>query len=130
VHESGRRFEIRNYKKRVIKKVRIDGCVINDARPRCDFLFEVDGRIPCAAYVELKGSDVKKAYSQIEATLTALRPRHGACRVLCYIVASRVPRITPSVQQLIIMMGRRHGAELRVGTTQIVVDVEADLLTD
>lgn len=127
VEENGRRFEIRNPKRRLVTQVRIDGCVIADDRERCDYLFEIGDKCHCAAFVELKGADVRKAYSQLVSTLGILASQYARARVLCFIVASRVPRITPGVQQLAIKMANQHRAHLKVGTVQLEVDVEREL---
>lgn len=125
--ENRRRFEILNPEKTPVTKILIDGCLINDHRERCDFLFEIGEQCHHAIYVELKGADVRKAYSQIEATLIALKPRHNQCRILCFIVASRVPRASPSVQQLTIKLAREHKAQLKVGTAHVRINL-SDLL--
>jgi len=69
VSENTRRFEIRNDKSKFVNKVRVDGCLIDDNRECCDYLFEIDKSISLVIYVELKGSDIQKAYNQLIATI-------------------------------------------------------------
>lgn len=84
-----------------VATIKIDGCYITDNRLRCDYLFELGEPPHYALYVELKGSDVGKAYAQLEATLGYFNQRHTGVPRTCYIIASRVPKTTtPKVQQL------------------------------
>jgi hypothetical protein len=111
----------------LVRKIAIDGCLIADDRPRCDFVFEVDEECRCAAYVELKGSDVSRAHEQILSTLRHMNDRHQGWKIRCFIVASRVPRFTPTIQRISIEMARTHGARLKVATNQLTVDAVTDL---
>lgn len=123
VSECGRRFEIRNPNRETINKVKVDGCLIDDHRERCDYLFEIGSACYCAVYVELKGSDIDKAFNQLIATLGYLSQHHRTCVKVCHIVASRVPRAGTKVQTMKTLMARKHRVQLIVGTTQTVIDV-------
>lgn len=125
VEEHRRKFRIENETGERVKRIRIDGCLIDDHRERCDYLFELGSKCHCAIFVELKGHDVEKAYRQLEATLNHLEARHRRSRRVCHIVASRVPRSGPSVQKLKLQMARKHGVQLFVNTTQVTVDINS-----
>lgn len=64
-------FVLSNSTQRTVDKLKIDGCVINDASERCDWAI-IDLETLTEFYIELKGSDVCKAYSQIECTAARL----------------------------------------------------------
>lgn len=124
VEENGRAFRLNNRGRGQIKKVQVDGCLIDDKRPRCDYLFEIGEECHCAIYVELKGADIEHAFNQLVATMTYLAAEHKDVLRVCHIVASRVPRAGPKVQALKVKMARRHRAILHVSTQQINVDIE------
>jgi len=90
VEENGRKFTIRNQGKKNVKKVRVDGCLIDDKRQRCDYLFEIGHVCHCAIYLELKGSDIDHAFKQLVLTMKYLMNRHRNLTKVCHIVASRV----------------------------------------
>jgi hypothetical protein len=118
VEEKGRRLVIENSTRRLIKVVTVDGCLINDKRIRCDYLFEVNTADESVIYVELKGSDIDYAFNQLVATLGYCDTRHKTWSKECYIVASRVPRAGPKVQVLQVQMKQKHGATLRIYTQE------------
>jgi hypothetical protein len=127
VEENRRKFTLKNQGGEFVRKVQVDGCLIVDARIRCDYLFEIGKKCHCAVYVELKGSDIQKAFSQLLATVGYVGYRHKNSRVICQIVASRVPRAGTSIQNLKLKMARKHNALLLVGTSQVVVDLQSPL---
>ena len=102
-----------NPMKRVIKKVLVDGCLIDDHRERCDYLFEID-ETSSIIYLELKGCGVDKAASQLAATVRHCRTRHKSKTKCCYIIASRVPRSGPKIQVLKKAFMQNHKVPLTV----------------
>lgn len=116
VSEKGMKFIISNAGKVRIRKVIVDGCLIDDERERCDYLFEIYKPSSLVLYVELKGCGIKKACSQLEATLGYCQSRHAGMKRRCYIVASRVPKALPGVQVLKKRFVTRHGVQLIVKT--------------
>jgi len=118
VSENTRKFEIRNDNSRSVNKVRVDGCLIDDNRERCDYLFEIDKLV---IYVELKGSDIQKAYNQLIATIGYCKRRHDKIVKECYIVASRVPRAGTDIQTLKKKMASTHKIQLFVKTQKAEV---------
>jgi hypothetical protein len=129
ITEHKRTFTLRNQTKRRVKKVRVDGCLINDKRIRCDYVFELGQNCRCAVYVELKGSDVGYAFQQLVATMGYLVENHQECVRICHIVASRVPRAGPKVQTLQLKMRRAHNARLYVGTRLVTIDISTQPYT-
>lgn len=126
VEENRRKYTIHNPQRERIKKVRVDGCLIDDDRQRCDYLFEIGRICSCVIYLELKGSDVDYAYQQLVATLGYLTTRHVQVRKICHIVASRVPRAGPKVQNLKLQMARRYNARLFVDTQEANVNIDRE----
>ena len=122
VEESGRKFRIKNPKAATVRTITIDGCLIDDKRERCDYVFELGDPCHCAIYLELKGSDIEKAVSQLTETLGYLSARH-TCKKICHIVASRVPKAGPKVQNLKVEMARKHRVLLHVGTTEVSIQL-------
>jgi len=117
ISENKRKFTIINDSQRLVNKIKVDGCLINDHRERCDYLFEID--CPCveAIYVELKGTDIQKAYNQLMATLVALSTRHNKLKKECYIVASKVTPYMNAIQQsLKVKMKKQHQATLLISS--------------
>lgn len=88
VAENGRSFSIRNVARRHITLVKVDGCAITTGE-RCDFMFLADrGK---ELFVELKGSDIKKALSQITRSIGELTQIAEKSNRTAVIVSSRVP---------------------------------------
>jgi len=119
VSENTRKFEIRNDKSRLVYTVEVDGCLINDGK-RCDYLFEIDKLV---IYVELKGSDIQKAYNQLIATIGYCKHRHDKSVKECYIVASRVPRAGTDIQTLKKKMSSTHKVQLFVKTQKAEITI-------
>lgn len=71
----------------------IDGGIVQDSRgERCDFVVEAEVMPVSKAYViELKGSDLNKAISQILNTIQAYRGKLLECQILPRIIIHKVP---------------------------------------
>ncbi len=99
--ENKKTFAVLNPSGKVIRKVKVDGCVVTDASTiRCDYLFEIGTPLDAVLYVELKGKNIEHACEQLSSTLKLFSRRHGRVRRQCYVVASRVPAVSPSTQVL------------------------------
>jgi hypothetical protein len=121
--ENGRKLTIKNPTARLIRKVKVDGCLEDIAGKRCDYLFEIDDPAALVIYLELKGCDIEKAYAQLVATLALFQPIHKNCKKACHIVASRIPKAAPKTQQLNIRLQKAKQATLHISTQQAVIDV-------
>lgn len=71
-----------------VSQYKIDGGVICDASPRCNFLVMNDDKQE-AYLIELKGSDIEHALEQLEATADRLREELRTYRLRYRIVCSR-----------------------------------------
>jgi hypothetical protein len=98
--EHGRVFTLHNNNGIWISKIRLDGCYFTSTNKSCDYLLELDQPISYALYIELKGSDVSKAYAQLDETIRHFSTRHGNLPRKCYIIATRVPKETPTIANM------------------------------
>ncbi len=128
VSENGRKFILNNHDALfTINKVKVDGCLIDDKRERCDYLFEIQNitnHSLAVYYVELKGCDIEKAFSQLGSTLTCCNEKHCKAKRICYIVASRVPKAGPKVQNLKMKFAKTYRSEIHVKTQIAEVDLQ------
>ncbi|PPK72300.1 hypothetical protein B0F88_10493 [Methylobacter tundripaludum] len=129
--EHKRKLIIRNEHGKIIRKIKVDGCLIAKTDPslRCDYMFEIDESettvIAKVIYLELKGEGVKHAYDQLVATMERFLNEHRGCKKECYIVSSKVPRLTTSVQQLTAKMknNKKVSAKLTVKNNQAEIHI-------
>ena len=118
VQENKRKYTIRNQSEVEISIIIVDGCLIEDNKEKCDFLFEINS-ISEVHYVELKGADIQKAYNQIVATVKACKNEHEVfLSKRGFIVASRVPKSGPQVQVLKKKMLKDCSTQLFVATNR------------
>jgi hypothetical protein len=121
--ENGRKLTINNPTERSVTKVYVDGCLPIPLGKRCDYLFEIDEPVALVIYLELKGCDIAKAYEQLVATIDLFWLKHDGCKKDCHIVASRVPKSGPEIQQLKVKMLKTRKAKLTVSTTQAFITI-------
>jgi hypothetical protein len=96
--ENGKRFEFIRKKgdRRVICRIKIDGCIIKNNSIRCDYLFMVT---PPKSYhfVELKGSDIDHAFDQIKNTISFVKRKSVIAKkdilAILFLVQYREPRM-------------------------------------
>jgi DNA polymerase III sliding clamp (beta) subunit (PCNA family) len=102
--------------------ITVDGCVIDDDEtPRCDYAI-----VPCdevEIYVELKGNDVYHAVKQIESTISLLSDNPKKINKLCFVISTRVPKQTTSIQQLQSQFKKKFNASLRIKNIQDAYDL-------
>lgn len=116
VSENRMTFVVLNDDRNRIRKVQVDGCLIDDERERCDYLFEIYDPSSLVIYLELKGHKIDNAANQLEATLSYCQKVHHGLKRCCYIVASRVPKTGPKVQVLKKKFFQKHKVHLIVKT--------------
>ena len=80
-------------------------------------------------FVELKGSDIQKAYNQIVTTLTTHLRSDEQSRRWGFIVASRVPKSGLDVNKLKNEFAKKHGKLLFIKNDSLVFDPEKGGLT-
>ncbi|NJO15829.1 MAG: hypothetical protein HC877_08800 [Thioploca sp.] len=127
VEENKRKFIIENNHAKKVNKVKVDGCLIDDQREKCDYLFEIYDdvklNIILVIYVELKGKDVKKAYNQLVSTIKFCEDKHKRFKRECYIVASRVPKAGTEIQVLKKNLSTHYQIAFYVHTQQAQVTI-------
>ncbi len=93
--------------------IKVDGCVVNDnGTLRCDYALIPSDEVEI--YVELKGSDISHAVKQIESTIELLSEDSKKIKKLCFVVSTRVPKQTTSVQQLQTRFRKKFNASFRI----------------
>jgi hypothetical protein len=108
-----------NPERKPVRKVLIDDCVIRDGL-RCDYLLVSDS---AEYFIELKGSDVKHAVSQIERSINVVstdarrQPKH------CLVISSRCPLFAPEIQEIKLRLKKEYNATFTVKNHQIECDL-------
>lgn len=127
--EHNRKLTINNSAGKLVRTIQVDKCLFSDSDPckRCDYMFEIFDtpdrkKLDEVIYLELKGRHIEEAYNQLVATIEHFKDHHKNAKKQCHIVASRVPKASPEVQQLQIKM-RKINAKLTVSTTQGFVNI-------
>lgn len=111
-----------NPNKEQIREIKVDGCVIKDNETlRCDYVLIPQEDVEI--YVELKGSDIYHAVEQLESTIKSLSDDVKKKQKLCFVVSTRVPKQTTSIQQLQIKFKTKFNASFRVKTIQDTYDL-------
>jgi len=72
VHDKGTNVSavFLNPDKRIVERIRVDGCLVPARQTAADFLVSMPGTVD--VIVELKGTDLRKAFEQVEATIDFL----------------------------------------------------------
>lgn len=77
VEENGRVFSVKKRRGDNVVVIKVDGCLVSSSRSKkCDglvFAWNNKSKVFCVVMVELKGSDVRRAVSQIRSTAEYLR---------------------------------------------------------
>ncbi|OQP63156.1 hypothetical protein A3860_25015 [Niastella vici] len=97
VSEKGKIFRLINDSGFEFAVFKVDACLIKDNyEQKCDYLFLVDKNQECAAYfIELKGTDLNKAISQILNSIDILYKSFHEHKIYARIVGTRV---TPNIK--------------------------------
>ncbi len=74
-------------------------------------------------YIELKGSDLAKAVSQLQSTLGHFSALHNARTKKCYAIVTQVPRGGPKVQKLKSKFIRETSVQLSVEKTKYEIAI-------
>lgn len=89
-------------------KIHVDGCEITTGI-RCDYLHLAKN---IEMYIELKGQDINHAMEQIKSTITALSDNAKTQEKRCYIICTRVPLTSATIQIFKLKFKRDYNAEL------------------
>jgi hypothetical protein len=110
-----------------VLEIKVDGCAIKDDETlRCDYALVPPSEVEI--YIELKGSDVLHAVKQIESTINLLSINSQKAKKLCFVVSTRVPKQTTSIQQLQSQFKKKFNASFRIKNIQDVYDLSVPVI--
>jgi hypothetical protein len=122
VHDKGTNVSavFLNPEKRTVERIRVDGCLAPSGQTAADFLVSMPNIVD--VIVELKGTDLRKAFEQVEATVDFLQQRRNIPRkppnsavigilIVCAEYPSKNPRIQSKRDSL-----RKRGLRVLVST--------------
>lgn len=110
----------KNGKRRPIRKVKVDGCLTFAGR-KCDFLL-IDPK-STEHYIELKGSDVRHAFSQIENTIEKVSANPKTNPKHCYIISTMCPMFSTEIQQRRRQFKKDYNSSLTVKNRQLETNI-------
>jgi hypothetical protein len=95
-----------------IRKIKIDGCVINNDEIRCDYVIirELNEEI----YIELKGSDVPHALKQIINTINLISDNVKLIKKLCFVVTMSCPLTSTEIQKQKLFFKNKFNSSLDI----------------
>jgi len=100
--QKGKTLILLNENRIKVKKIKIDNCLMAN-KCACDYVAEFKNN---AYYIELKGSEIKKAESQIVSTLKYLKTRHNGWEKTAIIIHSSVPAFNGGWQRVALAFNR------------------------
>jgi len=119
-NENGKRFEI--VSKEEFTKIKIDGgLIISQQIEKCDFGF-IRNSNGDFYFVELKGKDIDKAYSQIINTIKHFETNFVKIQKhqrFGFIVGSKYPRASTANQKLKLDFASKHGKSLDIQNREL-----------
>jgi hypothetical protein len=122
LQENKSKITFLNPNKHQILQIQVDGCAIKDHETfRCDYALVPSSEIEI--YVELKGSDILHAIEQIESTIQLLSEHVKKIKKLCFVVSTRVPKQTTSIQQIQTRFKKKFNASFKVKNTPDTYDL-------
>ncbi|OLT62415.1 hypothetical protein [Moorena bouillonii] len=120
--EKKSKLTFENHNKDKILVIKVDGCAIRDNETlRCDYALVCSNGLEI--YVELKGRDIPHAVKQIESTIRLLSDNPKKIKKWCFVVSTRVPRQTTTIQQLEKKFDKNYNAEFKIKTIQDSCDL-------
>lgn len=111
------RVEIKNPDRVEAIEIQVDGCEITDGL-RCDYLLLIKN---LELFIELKGSDVRHAFKQLEASMQQLGDVQRTTR--CYVACTRSPLCSTEIQHYQKQFRKDFRAELIIKSSPISVSV-------
>lgn len=107
-----------NPNRREVEEVIVDECAITEG-VRCDFLLNIR-EINASYFVELKGSQIQKAFDQLSRSHKVLS--QGLEKSVTWVVSSsKVPRLGPKIQRLKRLAKKEHHATLVIKNSPVVI---------
>jgi hypothetical protein len=126
LQENKSKISFLNPDKETILIIKVDGCVVSDNETlRCDYALVPSDEVEI--YVELKGSDISHAVKQIESTIGLLSEDSQKIKKLCFVVSTRVPKQTTSIQQFQTRFRKKFNASFRIKNIQDEYNLSASV---
>jgi hypothetical protein len=69
------------------QRIIVDGCAITEGK-KCDFMYIINDK---EIYIELKGSDITKAFVQLEATINKLSTCAKSKKKISFVICTKCP---------------------------------------
>ncbi|BAZ83335.1 hypothetical protein PN497_20390 [Sphaerospermopsis kisseleviana CS-549] len=98
-----------------VEKIQVDGC-LDIQGVKCDWLLVINEPY-LEIYIELKGSDVEHAFTQIENTIKLISQDYKNVRKYCYIITSRCPMSSAQIQIKAKSFKSKYNAILKIKKT-------------
>jgi hypothetical protein len=108
--ENQSKIVFENPQKMTVRILEVDDCAITEGL-RCDYALTVE-TIETEFYVELKGSDVRHAFAQLEATIGQISDNPQQQPKFCFIVSTRCPLSGSDIQKIQKIMKQKYKAKL------------------
>jgi hypothetical protein len=108
--ENQSKIVFENPQKMTVRILEVDDCAITEGL-RCDYALTVE-TIETEFYVELKGSDVRHAFAQLEATIGQISDNPQQQPKFCFIVSTRCPLSGSDIQKMQKIMKEKYKAKL------------------
>lgn len=99
LQENRSKFQINNHECYEAKKIKVDGCLIEDNFEKCDWIVTCENPSRTAIFVELKGCNIDKAISQLKSTLALTTKEFQGYEKKCFAVTTRIPKQQTSIRK-------------------------------
>lgn len=123
VKENKSKFELKNPARKLVKRVQVDGCLIDDTRERCDWIISYDDPELKVLYIELKGCDIEKAIKQIQSTITHTNAKYLSHGKECYAITTRYPKHDSTTRKYTMDMMKKFKAKLFIKNLLISIEI-------
>lgn len=120
--ENNSQFIIKNSNQHPLKKIQVDGCLIDKAEEKCDWLVVCD-TTSRALFIELKGCDVDKAISQLSNTVKLTKEFIKTQLKECYVVCTRYPKSSTTMQLRQLKFYKENNATLSIKSIKAEVEI-------
>jgi hypothetical protein len=94
-------------------KIIVDGCEITEGL-RCDFMYLIKD---IEFFIEVKGQDLEHAISQLKTTITKLSQNPKKAKKKSFIICTRSPLSSASIQNLQVKFRKNYNSELIIKST-------------
>ena len=115
ISENGRTLLFKNPEAKEYSVTRVDGCLINDEKKKCDFL--VSEKDSASVFVEFKGRNVEEACAQLKETINHKNVRDIIeTKIACIVMCSKFPKFDTYVIKAKEHFAKKYKAHLHVFT--------------